>query len=117
MIKKIIPIAIICLVLIIAYNLLVQIKEAVTSQERLSAQAEAVYELEQKNKQLQNKLSQIQSNEFVEEQARNKLSLSKTGETVVIISEDTLKLVMGASASAQIQRLPNWLGWWKVFFK
>lgn len=116
MIKKIIPIAIIGVVLIIAYNLLMQITDALRSQERLSAQVEAVYHLELTNKQLKNKLSEIQSEEFIEEQARNKLSLSKLGETIVIIPEDILKLVMGASASAQVERLPNWLGWWKVFF-
>lgn len=116
MIKKVVPIAIICLVLLIAYNLLVQITDAVRSQERLSNQVEVVYQLEAKNKQLRSKLSEIQSEEFIEEQARNKLSLSKQGETVVIIPDDTLKLVMGASASASEVRLPNWLGWWKVFF-
>lgn len=116
MIKKIVPIAIIGIVLLIAYNLIMQITNAVRSQERLSAQAETVYQLEAKNKQFKKKLLEIQSEQFIEEQARNKLGLSKEGETIVIIPEDTLKLVMGATASAQAERLPNWLGWWRVFW-
>lgn len=116
MVKRIIQIVILCLVLIVAYNLLVQIIDALRSSDRLSAQAETVYQLEAKNRQLKNKLSRIQSPQFIEEEARNKLNLSKEGETTVIIPEDKLKLVMGVSSSAQEIRLPNWLGWWKVFF-
>ena len=116
MIKRVVLGSVILVTLIIAYNLVVQIMQAVKSGERLSQSAEAVYKLEAKNKELRKKLSQIQSFQFLEEQARNKLGLSKAGETVVVIPEEKLKTVLGTSASAQI-RLPNWLGWWKVFFR
>ncbi len=116
MIRKIALGVIILVVLSLAYNLLVQITDALRSGDRLSAAAEAVYNLEAKNRQLKNKLSEVQSPEFIEEQARNKLGLGKSGETMVIIPDDKLKLVMGASSSAGV-RLPNWLGWFKVFFR
>lgn len=102
--------------LIVAYNLINQIISAVKSGERLSQAADAVYQLEAKNRKLKQKLSQIRSAEFIEEEVRNKLGLSKKGETVIVIPEEKLKAVLGASSSAQV-RLPNWLGWWKVFFK
>lgn len=117
MIRKIVVAVIVTVVLIIAYNLLVQITDALKSEGRLSAQAETVYQLEARNKQLKNKLTQVLSPEFIEEQARNKLGLGKAGETMVIIPEEKLKSVMGASQSAQVIRLPNWLGWWRVFFR
>lgn len=107
---------IILISLIAAYNLITQIISAVKSGERLSQAADAVYQLEAKNKELKRKLSQIRSPEFIEEEVRNKLGFSKKGETVIIIPEEKLKAVLGASQSAEI-RLPNWLGWWKVFFK
>lgn len=116
MIKKATLGFIIFISLVVAYNILTQIMGAVKSGERLSQAAETVYKLEAKNKELKKKLSDIQSPEFIEEQARNKLGLGKIGETVVIIPEETLKLVMNASQSAQV-RHPNWLGWLKVFFK
>lgn len=116
MIKKVSLGLIILISLVVAYNLLTQIMEAAKYGERLSQAAETVYKLEAQNRELKKKLSEIQSPEFIEEQARNKLGLGKAGETVVIIPEDKLKLVMGASAPAQI-RLPNALGWWRVFFK
>ena len=115
MIRKIVLGAIILICLVIAYNLIVQITDALKSQDRLSAQAEAVYQLEAKNRELKKKLSEVQTPQFIEEQARNKLGLGKAGETMMIIPEEKLKSVLGASQSAQV-RLPNWLGWWKVFF-
>lgn len=116
MIRKIIIAVVILIVLVIAYNILIQITDALKSGERLSSQAEVVYQLEAKNRQLKKKLSEVQSPQFIEEQARNKLGLGKAGETIVIIPEEKLKQVLGTSQSAEV-RLPNWLGWWKVFFK
>ena len=116
MIRKITLGLIILVILFIVYNLINQIIEATRSGERLSEAVDAVYKLEIKNKQLKNKLAQIQSQEFIEEEIRDKLGLSKKGETVVIIPEEKLKLVLGASQAVEI-RLPNWLGWLKVFFK
>ena len=116
MIKKIALSLIVLLVLVVAYNLIVQIIEATKSGDRLSAAADAVYKLEAKNKALKNKLSQVGSPQFIEEEIRNKLGFSKKGETVVVIPEEKLKSVLGASQSAVI-RFPNWLGWLRVFWK
>ena len=116
MVRKIALGAIILIIFLIAYNLIVQIMDALRSGERLSGAADKAYLLEVKNKQLKQKLQETQSSEFIEQQARNKLGLSKKGETVVIIPEEKLKLVMGASQSAEV-RLSNWLGWWRMFFR
>lgn len=116
MIRKVILGLIILVILFVVYSLINQIIEATRSGERLSEAADVVYKLETKNKQLKKKLSQIQSPQFLEEAIRNKLGMSKKGETVVVIPEEKLKLVMGASQAAEL-RLPNWLGWLKVFFK
>ncbi|TSC86244.1 MAG: Uncharacterized protein G01um10147_956 [Microgenomates group bacterium Gr01-1014_7] len=117
MIRKLIIAGIILLGLVIGYRLLIQITDALKSGDRLSAQAEAVYKLEIRNKELKAKLKEIQSPQFIEEQARNKLGLGKAGETIFIIPEQKIKEILGASESAKLIRLPNWLGWWKVFFK
>lgn len=116
MIKKIVLSLIILVILVVAYNLITQIMEATKSGERLSQAAEAVYKLEAKNKGLKEKLSQIESPQFIEEEIRNKLGFSKKGETVVVVPEEKLKLVLGASSSVET-KFPNWLGWLRVFFK
>lgn len=117
MLKKLIYGILILIALIIAYNLVLQIVQAIKSGERLSEATDKVYQLQIQNKELKKKLTKIQSPDFIESQARDKLGLSKKGETVVIIPEQILNLVLGASSSAQTTRLPNWLGWFRVFFK
>lgn len=107
---------IILVILFVVYNLINQITEAIRSEGRLSEAADVVYQLGMKNKQLKQKLSQVQSPEFIEAEIRNKLGMSKKGETVVVIPEAKLGSVMGASQAAEL-RLPNWLGWIKVFSK
>lgn len=116
MFKKIGLGLIILVILIIAYNLIRQFFEVIKSGERLSQSADVVYKLEVRNKALKKKLAQIQSPDFLEEEIRNRLGFAKTGETMVIIPEEKLKLVLRASSPAPI-RYPNWLGWLKVFFK
>lgn len=117
MIRKITLGIIILVIIFIFYNLINQIIEATRSGERLSQAADVVYKLEAKNRELRNRLSQIQSPEFMEGEIRNKLGFSKKGETVVVIPKEKLKSVLGASRSATVVRLPNWLGWLKVFFR
>ena len=114
--KKIILGIILLIIFGFVYNLIAQIITAVKSGDRLDSAVEIVYKLEAKNKELKKKLSGIQSPDFIEEQARNKLGLGKNGETLVIIPDEKIKLVLGASQSTLV-RLPNWLGWLKVFFR
>ena len=117
MIKRIGLIATIIIVGLIIYNLLSQILEALKSGERLSSEAESLYQLEAKNRELKKKLEEIKSSDFVERVARNKLGLGKPGETVVIIPQEKIEEVLGASDSAQAVKLSNPLGWWRLFFK
>ena len=114
--RKVIIATLIVIVVGFAYNLVIQITNALKSSDRLSDQAEVVFQMEAKNRELKKKLSQIQSKEFIEQQARNKLGLGKPGETLVIIPEEKLQQVLGASQAAQPKRVANWLGWFRVFF-
>ncbi|MDO8573570.1 MAG: septum formation initiator family protein [Candidatus Daviesbacteria bacterium] len=115
MIKKIAAVFILLIIGLFSYSLITRTTEAVKSGERLSKSADLVYKLEAQNKQLKKKLTEIKSPDYIEEAIRNKLGFARKGETIVVIPEEKLKLVLGASQSAQI-RLPNWLGWLKVFF-
>lgn len=114
--KKIGIVAIIIVILFITYNLIGQIIAAVSSSERLSQAAEELYQLEAKNKELKKTLSEVKSTDFIEKQARDKLGLIKEGETIVIIPNEALERVLGESKKLEEIKLPNWLGWWKVFF-
>ena len=107
----------ILIVLFIAFNLVKQISQNLQASNRLPELISEVQKLQVKNQYLKNQLENIKSDQFIEQQARDKLGLAKPGETLVIISEDKIKQILGASAAAQIVRLPNWQGWLKLFFK
>lgn len=114
--RKIIITSVCLIVTIIGYNLIKQIIGAIRSGDRLSAAADNIISLQIQNKELKKKLAQVVSPEFIEEQARNKLNFTKKGETLIIIPDEKIKQILGTSTSAEKTRLPNWLGWWKVFF-
>jgi len=69
----------------------------------------------QENQRLKSQLSHVQSKEFIEEQARNKLFLVKPGEQEVLISEDLIKGSSTPSAQAK-KNDQNWRKWWGLFF-
>ena len=114
--KKIGVTLIIMVAVFITYNIIGQIIEAVNSSERLSRSAEELYQLDIKNKELKKALLEAKSISFIEKVARDKLGLVKEGETVVIIPSEVLERVLGESKRIEDIKLPNWLGWWKVFF-
>ena len=116
MIKKIIPVIVILVVLLIIYNLINQISTSFKAGEILLQAADKVNKLEIKNKELKKRLSEIKSPAFIEQQARDKLGLSKEGETVVVIPQEKIKQVLGEKA-VSVPRLPNWQGWLRLFWK
>lgn len=72
-----------------------------------------------KNQELSEQLAQVRSQEFVEEQARNKLNLARPNETVVVVPKDLVGQI--ATYSGQIKGenkpgIPNWKQWWNLFF-
>ena len=69
----------------------------------------------EENERLKSQLSHVESREFVEEVARNKLLLAKPGEQGVIISKN----IIGADStpSAKVEKeTENWEKWLRLFF-
>lgn len=116
MIKKIVISLFIFIIALFAYSLITRTMEAVKSGERLSQSADSVFKLEAENKLLKKRLGEVQREDFIEEEVRNKLGFVKKGEVVVVIPEEKIKLVLGATSEA-LPRLSNWLGWIKLFWR
>ncbi len=81
----------------------------------ISEQEQIHKQLEAENKELNQILSQVQSPEFVEKQAREKLNLKRLGEIVVILPEELKQTEIGQEPEEEVA-LPNWKRWWKLFF-
>ncbi len=71
-------------------------------------------ELEKEHQKLLEKKEYYQSEEFVEQEARNRLNLGKPGETVVILPPNVGEVEGMAASSAP--ELPIWQQWWRLFF-
>lgn len=67
-----------------------------------------------KNEELKQKLSEVQSTQFIEKEAREKLGMAKEGETVVLMPND--KWPMLNDENKTTSNVPNWQQWWNLFF-
>lgn len=75
---------------------------------------ERLEKLEKESQELSKKKEYFQSQEFIEEEARNKLNMSKPEETVVILPPN-----VGETKETNLTsppKLPNWQRWFKLFF-
>lgn len=112
--KKIIYIAIVIILLVIINNLIHSISELWGKNELLTS-AEKKLELEkEKNRKLKAELSYVQSQAFIEEQARNKLFMSKPGEQDILIQRS---LIAPQKTKSKVDTRPNWQKWWNLFIK
>ncbi len=102
-------------IILVSYNLIGQIFDALKVGDRLEESAERLHTLEIKNQELKKKLLEVKSPEFIEKQARDKLGLAKEGETIVVIPQEKIDAILGASKKLEELRLPNWQGWLKLF--
>jgi cell division protein FtsB len=92
-----------------------QIADAIQSSRRLDNEADEVNKLQQQNRQLKDKLTQVQQPDFVEQVARDKLNMSKAGETVVVVPDQTITKIIAAQTPPAEVKIPYWQGWVKLF--
>ncbi|MBI5358396.1 septum formation initiator family protein [Candidatus Amesbacteria bacterium] len=67
------------------------------------------------NQKLTQKLAEIQSEEFVEREAREKLGLGKPGETILILPDQITN--HKSQITNQDDFKPNWRLWWDLYIR
>jgi len=75
-----------------------------------------IKDLESKNRDFKSFVSYLESDQFVEEQARLKLGLKKPGEDVVVLKEDLNASSSIANALNENLNISNPQRWWSYFF-
>ncbi len=92
--------------------------------ERIKQAELEVRNQESENQELKKRLAEVQSPEFIEKEAREKLGLGREGETIVVLpKQDEISNIPArnafgiADAGGQypISNEPNWKKWWKVY--
>lgn len=76
-----------------------------------------VAKLEEENQELEGRVGETKSQEYLEKQLRDKLGLTKEGETVVVLpdAETLKKLVLEIPQEEETLPDPNWKRWARLF--
>jgi len=117
MLKKLAYIGGFLLIIVICYSLIKQVVDSLQSGSRVDTETEKLLSLQKQNSELKSKLQQVNSPEFIESQARDRLNFSREGETVVIISQDEINKVLSTMLEKKEEVVPNYQGWLRLFFK
>lgn len=76
-----------------------------------------VENLKQENNELEKRIEEMATNEFIEKQLRDKLGLVKEGEIVVVLPEPEVLRKLAPQRETEPETLPdpNWKKWMKLF--
>jgi len=77
-----------------------------------------VERMQTENVELQSRIVESQGSDFIEKQIRDKLGLSREGEAIVILPEESVVKSLSPPQTTQEDILPdpNWRKWFKLFF-
>src|SRR5260221_1468488 len=114
--KRILFFGTIAICVIIILNLMHSIYTLWHKRDVMTVTKEKLIKEQQEQASLKKQLAVVQSQQFIEEEARNKLFLVKPGESELIISQDLLK--NGNQGSLlHAKELPHWQQWINLFFR
>ncbi|MCL5019841.1 MAG: septum formation initiator family protein [Patescibacteria group bacterium] len=111
MVKKAIFLIVVIVLLLAINNLVRSIYDIWNKQDLLSQAQKELTKEESRNQKLKAELSYVQTQKFIEEEARNKLFLVKPGEQQVLIPNTASE-----SSKKQEKQTPNWQKWLQLFF-
>lgn len=107
-------IAVIALLLII--NNFIHSLYTLWQKNNLITHAQIELEKEKKeNQDLKKQLSEVNNQQFVEEEARDKLFMTKPGEGIILIPTNYLPITPSPRPTPS-ETQPNWKKWWNLFF-
>jgi cell division protein FtsB len=113
--KKAAFILIVLILLFIINGLLHSIYDLWHKQDLLTSAQKNLERAKMQNQKLKGELSYVQTPQFVEEQAHDKLFLVKPGEQEVLIAPD-LTRGQNQPSKPTSQNVPNWQQWLQLFF-
>lgn len=112
--KRIIFLGIIIVLFFIILHLITSIYTLWHKQDLLTNANEQLAQEKKTNAKLHQQLTQVNSPQFIEKEARDKLLMVKPGESEVFIDQNLLKA--SASAAKKEEAKPYWQQWIDLFF-
>ena len=107
----------IVLLLILSGSFIKSMKRAKDAKQLIQRTEDKLEKVEEEAEKLQSQLEITQSEQFIEEQLRDKLGLAKEGEIVLVLpdNETLKKLAPIIPEEEEIKPLPNWKKWLNLF--
>src|SRR3972149_10908182 len=117
-IKLVTRLIIVFVIILLSLSLVGSITRILNANEKVTVAKNKILAAQKEQKDLQKKVAEAKSPEFIEQEARNKLGLAKKGEIVVVLPDpQTLKLLAPPhEKEEEFLPLPNWKKWMKLFF-
>ncbi len=84
---------------------------------QVEGERQKVAKMEADNAKLQTQIQEAQGQDFIDKEIRNKLGLSKEGEAIVVLPEESIVRGLAPSQVSSEDSLldPNWKKWLKLF--
>jgi len=104
--------------LVLSFSLIRNTLNFYKSGEKIDKVKEQIGELEEANRELEEKLDWVKSQEYIERESRDKLGLAKEGEIVVVLpDEEILRKLAPERQEKTKSELPksNWQRWLNLF--
>lgn len=106
------------MVVILLVSTIKNVNRVFSIRRQVLEEKERVEKMQSDNARLQSQIAEAQGTEFIEKQIRDKLGLSKTGEAIVILPEESVLRSLAPPLTSSEESLPdpNWVKWKKLFF-
>lgn len=110
--KRVLALVSIGVLILMVRNMLIATHKLSTERAQISNLTQELRAKKKEHGFLTEKLLYVKSSEFIEQEAREKLGMTKIGERVVIAPPPTLTV----TTEELPQKTSNWEKWWSVFF-
>lgn len=106
-----------CLTILLVISAVRNFGKVAAIKNEIQKEKSRIAKIEAENRELEAKIVETQSMEFVEKEIRNKLGLVKTGEVVVVLPDKEVlkKLAPEIEDDKEVLPDPNWKKWAKLF--
>ena len=94
------------------------IGRVINIRKQVEVERQKVEKMQADNVKLQVQIAEAQGQDFIEKQIRNKLGLTKEGEAMVVLPDESIVRSLAPSLTSEEETLPdpNWKKWEKLFF-
>lgn len=116
--KRILGYATWALVILLVISATKNINKVMNIRKQVEIERQKVEKMQADNAKLQAQIAEAEGTDFIDKQIHDRLGFTKTGETVVVLPEDSIVKSLAPVQTPNEDTLPdpNWMKWKKLFF-